>query len=91
MGDELIAQNTMLLENLILDRLIIKGTPPCVHKRQPLVSIMSQMNPIHIAVSYSFKMHFNITLPYLPVFQMFYPPVDYKTIIFMELYRSHAC
>jgi hypothetical protein len=33
-----------------------------IHKTQPLPSIMSQINPIHILPLYFIKVHINITL-----------------------------
>jgi hypothetical protein len=53
-----------------------------VHKSQPPVPILSQMNSVHILLPYFHKIHFNIILPYADclgfpsclVLQAFQPP-----------------
>jgi len=41
---------------------------------QPLVPIMSQMNPIHAFPPYLFKIHSHIILPYMPASSKWPPP-----------------
>jgi hypothetical protein len=50
-----------------------------VHKNPPLVSILIHINPIHIMLSYLFKVHFNIV----------HPPTSWSTQWCLSLYLSH--
>ena len=51
----------------------------CIHKIPPRVRIMSQMIPIHDVPLQSFKVHYNITLPYAEVF---------RTVSFLQISSS---
>lgn len=53
-----------------------------VPKSPPLELIMSQMNSVHILISYYFKIHFNITLPSRVVFQV---------VAFFQIFRPKLC
>jgi hypothetical protein len=38
----------------------------CIHRSLKLVHILKQMKPIHTLISYTYKMHFNGTIPSTP-------------------------
>jgi hypothetical protein len=41
----------------------------CVHKNLSVFAVLSQINPVHILISYLFDIHYNIILPlYLGLF-----------------------
>jgi hypothetical protein len=43
-----------------------EGSLPCSHESPSLVTILSQLNPIHNFPPYFFKVHYNIILPSAP-------------------------
>lgn len=42
----------------------------CVLKSPSLALILSQMNPVHILISYFFNIHFNVALQSMPFYQL---------------------
>jgi hypothetical protein len=62
---QLIPWRTVLLKKLIFAHVSFYGTRSFIHNIQTLVSILGQINPIHIP-SYFFKINFNIIIGSAP-------------------------
>jgi len=51
-----------------------------VHNILPLDAVLSQMNLIHILTPYSFKIHFNITIPSMLRLTQYFLPFRYHSV-----------
>jgi hypothetical protein len=50
-----------------------------VHNSPSLVAILSQINPVQVLPPYSFKIHFNIIIPFTPVLKVVSVPSCFLT------------